>query len=149
VKDSYRLDRYQLKVLIVSLIALVAYTAIDISSGPIWMKNGVYDQAAYDAYFVVWQVALAGYLLLVAYFYRTLWVPLAVFAMTLNGTEDFLYYVLQGQGLPPTLPWLNGALLVFPKPATSSSVVLGAVWGAVLLYYAALHYHPKRNVLKA
>lgn len=125
------MNDFRKKLLVVALVAFAFYTYIDVSSQPLWSGN----MAAYPAYYTIWQIALVGFLALILLGYHNVLVPLALLFMSVNGTEDFLYFVFQGQPIPATLPWLNSDPFVL-HPVTATSLYLGVASGLAVLILA-------------
>jgi hypothetical protein len=62
-----------------------------------------------------------------------LWYGLALYTLSYSGLEDVLYYWLDGNAIPATLPWLDSFhnLILF-KPVTNTSLILSSATWIVL-----------------
>lgn len=95
----------ELERVLLAAVVFVTYTEIDIHAQPFWTK---FD--AFPEYYVVWQIALWGMLILLGLATRSLLIPLVLLIITVNGTEDLFYFLLQWQLPPERLPWLDGKI---------------------------------------
>lgn len=105
---------------------------MDTMAAPIYSRAEA-EPAANVAVHDVWFAALVGFCFLIAVGFKTLAIPLWLAFATTNGTEDLLYYVFQGQNPGYDLSYLNSAPLMFPKPVTIESLLLGFCLSAVAL----------------
>ncbi|HSR26527.1 MAG TPA: hypothetical protein VLW53_23445, partial [Candidatus Eisenbacteria bacterium] len=122
--------RWQVPVALV--LGLTFYALVDIL---LWQRifeaSGLYryDHQYHAGYVVVLGGMIAvGMVLLARHGLWALWYGLAFATLAFSGLEDALYYVLDGQPIPASLPWLDADPLIPFRPVT----------GGVLLESSAL-----------
>lgn len=130
------------------LVALIAYVRIDIliwgrifEADQLWQYAGTYHRG--------WFVMLYGFIALGVLLLDT-WRARIFYAASLavlcfNGTNDILYYWLDGRQLPQVLPWLDNHPLILFSPVTDERLLLNCfLWLALLAgFYALLRTHDK------
>ena len=126
-----------MKSLLLSAIAFIAYTEMDIHAQPFWTKFN-----AYAEYYVVWQIALWGMLILLGVATKNPLLPFILLLNTVNGAEDLFYFLFQFQLPPAHLPWLDGKIYLgipyvwYPHVfghVTATILWINALWGFTLL----------------
>ena len=139
--------------IITAIIALLFYTITDIL---IWQRIFEANQMTYYAntYHTGWFVTLAGYALMGLVFMWGSWKEClyflaALFIGAFSGLEDVLYYVLDGKGMPPYLPWLDRNPLVFDT--TRAGVLISVFFwlSALVILYLFLFVWRKQRHLSA
>ena len=132
-----------IKSLTLSAIVFITYTEMDIHAQPFWTK---FD--AYAEYYLVWQIALWGMLILLGVTTKNPFIPFILLLNTVNGAEDLFYFLFQLQFPPERLPWLYGKIYagipytwelpiskywyIFQN-VTAPILWLNALWGFALL----------------
>ena len=123
--------RWQVPVALV--LGLTCYALADIL---LWQRifeaSGLYryDHQYHAGYLVVLGGMIAvGMVLLARHGLWALWYGLAFGSLAFSGLEDVLYYVLDGQPIPASLPWLDADPLIPFKPVTGGAVLEStALW---------------------
>jgi hypothetical protein len=113
-------------------IALFFYTKIDIL---IWQR--IFEEhrltnLGIGVYHWGWLQSLFGFMLLgtlACYpdWRRMVTFPISLAILAFSGSEDVLYYWLDGKNIPPVLPWLNSNPLII-KPVTVDHLLISAVF---------------------
>lgn len=115
----------------VGILTLLYYAYEDTLGAPMYAVYSLEPEATWVVH-DVWFSSLVGFCFLIALGFRTVAVPAWVFLSTLDGTEDLLYYLLQGRLPPYGLAYLKGPLM-FPQPASALTLVFGVAVSAVAL----------------
>jgi len=130
------------KAILAAWAGVVFYTLVDIG---IWDRLFETDRLwghhlwAAPIYHRGWSFMLWGLMVVGGVLLWGRWKEITVYVLTLliftgNGVEDILYYLLDGEGVPARLAWLDGKPLIFFQPVTAGALWLNAlVW---LILYA-------------
>jgi hypothetical protein len=112
------------------VIAIFFYTKIDIL---IWQR--IFEvhkltRLGIGMYHWGWLQSLFGFMalgILVCYpdWRRMVTFPISLAILAFSGSEDILYYWLDGKNIPPELPWLNANPLII-KPVTVDHLLISA-----------------------
>lgn len=113
------------------VIAFVYYVAEDVMAAPIYALYSFDPQPVWIVH-DVWFASLVGFCFLIGVAFKTVAVPLWMAFASFNGTEDLLYYLMQGRLPPYNLDYLKG-FLMFPQPATIWTVLFGLAVSAIAL----------------
>lgn len=124
------------KTLLVVIIALIFYAYIDIL---IWQRifesdNMISYAGVYSKGFITVLISevIIGSLLLCGNIKEMIFYASTLTLFGLNGTEDILYYFLDGKMLPNNLPWLDHSHFIFFKPVTKEGLIGNViVWGLI------------------
>ncbi len=111
--------------------AFVYYAAIDTLGAPVYALYNMDPQPVWVVH-DVWFAALVGFCVLIGVFGKTLAVPLWMLFASANGTEDLLYYLIQGKFPPYSVAYLQGPLM-FPQPSTDWTLLFGLALSVVAL----------------
>jgi hypothetical protein len=114
------------------VIAIFFYTKIDIL---IWQR--IFEEhrltgLGIGVYHWGWLQSLFGFMtlgILACYpdWRRMVTFPISLAVLAFSGSEDVLYYWLDGKNIPPELPWLNSNPLIL-KPVTVGHLLISAVF---------------------
>ena len=126
-------------------MSLCFYTLTDIhiwqrifETDQLWQYAGVYHRGWY---FSLYGMIALGVLLLNGY-QNKIFYGVSLYLLAFNGTNDVLYYWLDGRPLPGRLEWLDFHKLILFKPVTDVSLLLSClVWLSFLIvFYLLLRY---------
>src|SRR5215510_4768951 len=133
-----------------ALIALLFYTIVDIL---IWQRvfeaNNMIEYA--DTYHAGWFISLAGYATVGVLFMWGAWRDCLFFLTSLfvgafSGLEDILYYVLDRQPMPESLPWLDSNPMIYQVSRTGVLLsVLFWLTALAILYIWLYWWHKEQN----
>lgn len=138
----------KIRPVIVATLALLFYTLTDIL---IWQRifeaNNLTQYA--NTYKTGWLVTLVGYgvlgsILMWGAWKDILYFLISLFVLAFSGLQDMLHYVLGGEPMPETLPWLDANPMIFEVSRTGalSSVLF---WIAALVIFHVVLYRWRIN----
>lgn len=133
----------KIRPVIVATLALLFYTLTDIL---IWQRifetNNLTQYAS--TYKTGWLVTLVGYgvlgsILMWGAWKDILYFLISLFVLAFSGLQDMLHYVLGGEPIPETLPWLDANPMIFEVSRTGvvSSVLFWIV--ALVIFHVVLY----------
>lgn len=137
------------------IVALIFYAVVDIT---IWQRifetNKMFEYA--DQYHNGWFIMLIaevciGLIFLYKRIKEMIFYICSLILFAFNGTEDILYYILDGRNIPDTLPWLDDSLLILFKPVTREGLILGfIIWSFIwiLIWIIIPKYMKDRNMIR-
>jgi hypothetical protein len=114
------------------LIAIFFYTKIDILIWQRIFEENRLTSLGIGAYHWGWLQSLFGFMILgilVCYpdWRRMVTFPISLAILAYSGSEDVLYYWLDGKNIPAELPWLNSNPLII-KPVTVEHLLVSAIF---------------------
>jgi len=107
----------------IGVAALLYYAGMDTMGSPLYAINSVFPEGA-DVVHDLWFAALVGFCFLIAVGFKTLAVPVWLLFASANGTEDLLFYIIQGRFPPYSVAYLQGPFM-WPQPATELTLLFG------------------------
>lgn len=133
---------------VTAVAALVLYTVSDIL---VWQRifeaNELWQFI--PEYHIGWRVTLYGYIFfgLLHKDIRDKIMHVACFyVFSQNGTEDVLYYWLDGRIIPAHLHWLDNSIWFYFKPVSGENILINVIlWGMALFGLYWLMYGQIRN----
>ena len=64
-----------------------------------------------------------------------------------SGLEDLLFFLLMGWDLPGRWPWLDDAILIWPKPVTLDSILISStLWAIISMLLTSLENSRPKNI---
>jgi hypothetical protein len=127
------------RTLLAIITALLFYTMIDIliwqrifETDELWQYIGIYHRG--------WNFALYGFIvlgvLLLDGWREKIFYSLCLYVLCFNGTNDILYYWLDGRAVPARLEWLDNDPFIFFVPVTNTSLIASSsIW---ILFFVVL-----------
>lgn len=127
-----------MRLLVSILIALFFYIRTDIliwqrifETNQLWQYAGVYHRG--------WYMSLYGFILLGVLLLPTwrekLFYGITLLILCFNGTNDVLYYWLDGRALPERLEWLDRHFLILFSPVTRGTLLLNCALWIVAIFF--------------
>lgn len=117
-------------------IALFFYVRADImiwqrifETDKLWHYAGAYHRGWYQ---MLLGLLAVGCLLLPSWRERILY-AVTLYILAFNGTNDVLYYWLDGKAVPQTLAWLDNHFFILFSPVTAENLIVNClIWITVL-----------------
>lgn len=137
-----------MKTILSLVIALIFYTLTDIyiwqrifETDQLWQYAGVYHRGWY---FSLYGMIALGVLLLDGW-RNKIFYGVSLYLLAFNGTNDILYYWLDGRVLPERLEWLDNHFLILFSPVTDTSLLFSSIiWFMLLVLFHLAIYNFNR-----
>jgi len=121
--------RQVLKKLLILFFAFLMLTAFDVLAWPLNDVKRVGSEL-YAKWRVAFSFLIIAFAVLVGIANRSIASFVSFLLLSCSGAEDLVFFLIMGWPLPSHLPWLDDALLVWPKPVRPVSCWFGLAWAS-------------------
>lgn len=129
------------KIIVAIIIGVIFYSLVDIF---IWQRIFESNQMHYfsSVYYRGWHLVLIsnviiGSILLYNFvpFKNIIFYASTLYVFGSNGTEDILYFLLDGRTIPTRLEWLDNSTLILFKPVTDTYLIVNFIAWLIIWFF--------------
>jgi len=126
-------------IIITALICLTVFDCLAYPLNDMWVVGELYQnwKQAFTFLILAWSI-------LVGLATHSPTCMAAFLLLAWSGAEDILFFLFMGWPLPARWPWLDDAILIWPKPVSLNSLIISTIlWGMIAMLLTYLEHLEK------